>query len=845
MRVADLRWRSSPGGPCRYIGRERLGSALLLLMLSALAQAANTEPNSAGQAPLQEVVVTAEFLKESAQQVPLAISAVDAATLGRRAQSRLTDIMRDVPSVELYETAAAFGPSMGAYIRGIGQYDFDPALEPGVGLYIDDVYFATLTGSLLDLLDTERVEVLRGPQGTLDGMNAEGGAIKIFSRLPDSRESTTLDALYGSRNHLELRASTQFPLTDHLFARVSGVENHQDGYEHVYDFGCANPAFAATPVTFGVGGEPIYGTPGTYSIAPAYLTSPGSCRLGREGGTDYSAGLLALRWSVNPDLDVTATGDLTDEDEEVPAETLIYGGPGPLEGNASAMNAALVTIPTTSGVQIPYDASKVPALVPSNPYSTYATFCMPAVSHPLAIPGLGSDFNQAAYCASPRQQLVSWGWHLTVDWKMSSGITLKNILSQRGYSSNWAEDDDESPWPVQLGQEALSHHQFSEELRLSGRWSRRLEWTLGGFYFRELSVYSGHENLWYVLPTLPGFFNFLMNDPVLAHDKAGYLQVVTHATRSFDVTLGARYTSQDKTYRYVRLNPQGGTGGSATLLGGLNGLAASYSASRPDWRANLSYRFTDRMLGYVQYATGFKGGGIDPRPFNAEQVVHFGPENLTTYELGVKSLWLDSRVQLDLDGYFSQYRDIQLILGDCNGVAGIEPPFGIPCALPYNAGSAHQKGVELEIRGRFGGFEIDGAASYLAFDYVTVNPSTGITPGMVTPWTPKWQAEAGAQYTWRMRRGALTARVDGFSRSKVYTAGVNGPYNRIGGYTSCDAHLIWDTAERNWQVMAHVKNLTGKRYWIDVFDLVQVGGGSEIGVPSAPVEVDLELKHAL
>lgn len=842
MQVTALRSRLSFWDDRGGIGSEALGPALWLLLASGLAQATGQTPLT--QPPLRKVVVTAEFRKESAQEVPLSISAVGAGTLAQRAQDRLTDITQDVPSVALFQTAAAFGPSMGAYIRGVGQYDFDPALEPGVGIYIDEVYFGTLTGSLFNLLDVDRVEVLRGPQGTLDGMNSEGGAIKIFSRLPDAHESTTLDALYGSRNHLELRASTQWPLTDHLFARISGVANHQDGYENVYDFGCANRAFTATPVTFGAGGVPIYGTPGTYSIAPAYRTSPSSCRLGREGGTDYSAGLLALRWSVSPDLEVTAAGDLTDEDEEVPAETLIYGGPGPLEGNASALDAALVTIPTTSGAQIPYDVSKVPALVPSNPYSTYATFCMPAVSHPLAIPGLGSDFDQPAYCASPRQTLTSWGWHLTIDWRVGPTASLKNILSQRGYSSDWADDDDESPWPVQLGQEALAHHQFSEELRLSGRW-RRLEWTLGGFYFRELSVYSGQEDLWYVLPTLPGFFNFLMNDPVLAHDKAGYLQAVTHATRRLDVTLGARYTSQDKTYRYVRLDPQGGTGGSATLVGALNGLAASYSARRPDWRANLSYRLTERMLAYVQYATGFKGGGLDPRPFNAEQLVHFDPESLTTYELGIKSSWLDSHVQLDLDGYFSQYRDIQLILGDCNGVAGIEPPFGIPCALPYNAGSAHQKGAELESRGRFGGFQIDGSASYLGFDYVSLNPNTGITSGMVTPWTPKWQSEAGAQYTWRMRHGALTARVDGFARSRVYTAGVNGPYNRIGGYTLYDAHLIWDTAQRNWQLMLHVKNLTGKRYWVDVFDMVQVGGGSEIGVPSAPLEVDLELNHAL
>jgi len=838
-------WRFSSCLGGRRVGQRVLVSALSLGIATALAQEPPAQATQTPAGQLEEVVVTAGFRKESVQQAPLAVSAVSAEVLARRAQTSLTDITHDVPSVSLYETTAAFGPSMGAYIRGVGQFDLEPALEPGVGIYIDDVYFGTLTGSLLDLLDLDRVEVLRGPQGTLEGMNSEGGAVKLFSRRPDSRETTTFDALYGSRNHIALRASTNFALADNLFLRLSGVGNHQDGYENVYDFGCANPSLTATPITFGPGGVPIYGPPGTYSVAPGYLTKPNSCLNGQQGGSGYAGGRLALRWAVNQNLDVTAIGDLANEDQEVPAETLVYGGAGPLEGNASATKAALITVPTTSGTLIPYDVSKVPALVPSNPYTTYASFCMPAVTNPTAIPGLGSNFNQPAYCSPQRQKLVSWGWQLAVDWNINSDISLKNIVAQRGYSSSWAEDDDESPWPVQLGQEAMSHHQFSEELRLNGRWNSLVDWTIGGFYFRELSVYSGHEDLWYVLPTLPGFFNFFMNDPVLAHDKAGYLHTVWHVTPRFDVTLGTRFTSQDKSYTYVRVNPEGGTGGSATLVGPLNGTSAYFSGNRWDWRANLAYHFTDQVMIYGQYATGFKGGGVNPRPFYVQQAVHFNPESLATYEVGLKSTWFDSHVRVNLDGYFSQYRDIQLILFNCTGVAGIKAPFGIPCALPYNAGSAHQKGLELETQARFGGFQMDGTISYLNFQYVSLTPTTGITPDMVTPWTPKWQGGAGLQYTFSVPKGSVTARVDGFSRSQVYTAGVNGPYNRIGGYTFYDAHLTWDTPKRNWQVLVHAKNLTSKRYWVDVLDLVQVGAGSESGIPSAPLEVDLEIRHTL
>src|SRR6185503_17809461 len=114
---------------------------------------------------LQEVVVTAQFREENLQDTPIEIAA-------------------QAPNVTLKPGGQAFGPSMVAFIRGVGQTDFIFALEPGVGIYVDDVYYSTLTGSLLDLMDLERVEVLRGPQGTLAGRNSIVGAIKLYSKQP-------------------------------------------------------------------------------------------------------------------------------------------------------------------------------------------------------------------------------------------------------------------------------------------------------------------------------------------------------------------------------------------------------------------------------------------------------------------------------------------------------------------------------------------------------------------------------------------------------------------------------------------------------------------------------------
>src|SRR5690606_15285393 len=127
-----------------------------------------------------------------------AITAVNSAMMEARSQTNIFEVAAQAPNVTLKPAGAAVGPAMVAFIRGVGQVDFNYALEPGVGVYIDDVYYPTLTGSLVDLLDLDRVEVLRGPQGTLAGKNSIGGAIKMYSRAPTGDGDSSVQATFGS-----------------------------------------------------------------------------------------------------------------------------------------------------------------------------------------------------------------------------------------------------------------------------------------------------------------------------------------------------------------------------------------------------------------------------------------------------------------------------------------------------------------------------------------------------------------------------------------------------------------------------------------------------------------------
>ncbi len=270
----------------RYLSSPRLGASVTLaalLMAATPAFAAQDTGVSSGATAetgaLPEITVTAQFRSQSLQNTPIAITALSSQMLEARSQTSVIAIANQAPNVTLERGAASnTGPGLQAYIRGVGQSDFNYAFEPGVGMYIDDVYFSTLTGSNFDLLDLDRVEISRGPQGTLAGMNSIGGSIKLFTKKPNGDNGGYIEATYGSYNRTDVRGGADFTIIDDkLFARVAGVARNQDGYVTRYDFACTHPTLAAT-----------------YNI-PSYQDKTG-CKLGTEGGKSYAGTRLSLRW---------------------------------------------------------------------------------------------------------------------------------------------------------------------------------------------------------------------------------------------------------------------------------------------------------------------------------------------------------------------------------------------------------------------------------------------------------------------------------------------------------------------------------------------------------------------
>src|SRR5207247_6867602 len=208
------------------------GFAALSTLITGFVVAQNAQPPEPST-QLAEVIVTAQYREEKLQDTPIAITALTSDMIEQQGATRLSDILTSAPSVGFRQQSAAFGESVTAFIRGFGQADFDPAFEPGVGLYVDDVYYPRLTGANFDLMDVERVEVLRGPQGTLEGRNSEGGAIRFVTRKPTGDGGGYATVTYGTRDRLDLRAGADIKLADHLFLRLAGTFADQNGFVDV------------------------------------------------------------------------------------------------------------------------------------------------------------------------------------------------------------------------------------------------------------------------------------------------------------------------------------------------------------------------------------------------------------------------------------------------------------------------------------------------------------------------------------------------------------------------------------------------------------------------------------
>lgn len=749
--------------------------ALATAFFSVQAHAQDNAPAAAEQQPastVEDIVVTAQFRGQRLQDTPIAITATTGAALEAKNLQSVTDLTGIAPNVNLSAATGLNGSAVQAYIRGVGQNDSNFALEPGVGIYIDDVYYGTTFGAILDLTDLDRVEVLRGPQGTLAGKNSIGGSVKMFSKKPDENGGGFVEASTGAYDRLDLRASAGFTITDGLYARVSGVSKHTDGFMKLLDFGCANP------------GKGI-----------ASAQSGTSCQTGTEGGTDVQGVRLALRYApAGSPLEINLIGDYAKNNSEQVATKLIYA--------SNAIVRSYDAANPNGGV--PMDSR---FLTGTKSYTSYASY-ISGGNYTTAF-GTPYQVQPGNFVSSPKSSAKSYGISANIDYQLSDVLSLKSITAYRKASGSSGIDLDGSPLNVVLQQFGYSHKQFTQELRLSGKVGTFADYTVGAYYYDADDLQTGRNQI------ITPLFDFLLNDPVTNTSKSVFAHVELHPAPDFNIIGGLRYTKDKKTYQFSRRNVDGSLPSGLPLtmnwlLAGLDGETGTFEGDRVDYRIGVNYRFSPALMLYAQVATGYKGGGINPRPYTVDQITTFAPETITTWEAGFKSDLWDRRLRLNGAVFYNDYKDLQINRYFC------PESVSTTCSMPANAGDARVLGFETEVTLQpVDGLTIDGSVGYLDFKYTRVDPTTNVTKDMVAPFNPKWQTSVGIQYKADLgSAGSITPRLDWNYQSSFYFNSVNNDFNKIAGRGLYNLRVSYRDADEKWELSAGATNLFNKFYYV-------------------------------
>ena len=765
----------------RSVGQYRASAGLGVSMIALLSFAGSAQAQSS-PAPARpadkatatetpEIIVTAQYRSQSLQTIPLAVTAISAEQLKQKNQLSLVDLAASAPSVTIQQGNSGYGATPSVAIRGIGQNDFNFALEPAVGIYIDDVYQPTLFGSQFDLMDLDRVEILRGPQGTLAGRNSIGGTIKLVTHPADDRLEGDLTAAYGSANKAVVRGILNVPLTSNLAVRVSSYFSRQDGYVDRYDYACLNPGSGYTA-----------------------LTSAPGCKLGTEGGTKHFGTHVDLRWTPSDRLDVNLVGDLNYTRDD-PAATVLIAATNPYPATGK---------------------TNFPLFVTGGGFVNYATYAVPEENW---YPGAVNRSN--GHAAS-----------LKIEYKVSDNVTLTSISAYNGYHAQFTDDASGGPLDASVEYNNLIYDAYSQELRLGGKIAA-FDWTLGGYYFDGDGYQGGRFNLGLTgpVPTVTSatqYTDFTQGDKVTSKSRALFAHTDWHLADKTTLTVGVRYTHEQKYYEFVRAAV---TIPESILNASVNGDTGFYSKDIVDYRVSLDQRWTSDVMTYATFSTGFRGGGVNPRPFVPAQITTFGPEKLYNFELGTKSSLLDRKLVLDGAVFYDIYDAFQRTI--TNGYAGFPAS-----AVPLNSGNGDLYGAELELTAHpTVAWSVDGSTSYTRFKTTSLSAdalASGITYSMDPIYMPRWRANVGTQYNFDLGSiGTLSPRIDANYQSSLYTNTINAAVNRLAGRTILNAHLTWKSLDKQWRVALDISNLTDKYYFLNIDDTLQ-GKGTVRATPARP-----------
>ena len=712
-----------------------LAIATALAASSASSMAEQSEQAQKDDVGLTVIKVTARKSVESLQEVPVAVTSISADDLGQRNIEVLTEIQQFSPNTTLQRSRGT-NSTITAFIRGVGQQDPLWGYEPGVGIYIDDVYMARPQGAVLDIIDVERVEVLRGPQGTLYGKNTIGGAIKYVTKPMSGDAEFKAQATIGDSSQRDIKVTGQIPIIDDsLYLGFGFADLQRDGYGK-------------------------------------FLQSDLSNQSGENYNKDVNAGRLTLEYRPNESLFFRLNYDKTDD-----------------KSNAKGGYRLLPSLLTE-------------APVPDSVYDSYTSL--------------------------PTWNKVELeGISFTAQYDISEFTSVKYVTSSRESYSPTNIDFDNTALRIFDVPAVYDDEQKTHEIQLNNYGNNYK--LVSGIYYYDGQSCGQFQAILEVLgnslgaPGLTREVNGCNNSRSIAM----YAQTSYDFSDQWSATVGARYT-KDKKDAYVNnglifdtvypwsgwvpgyVRPEG------ELVPEVLNDEQEWSKFTP--RVGVEYQASEDVMLFASFSQGFKSGTFNPRATTAEPAAN--PEDVDSFEIGMKSEWLDNRLRANVTLFSLDHTDrqyISVLPGET--AADLNQRLG-------NIGQSEATGAEIDL-------------TYVASDSLVLTASIGTidskfkevidydengvqfdkSDNFSISNTPDFTYNLAANYSFESSVGDFVVNASYYYRDDYVLFEENSLLTQK-GYGIVNLGINWYSKDGDWSAGLHAKNLTDKEYMVGGYQFV-------------------------
>lgn len=763
------------------------------------------------QNAIEELIVTARKREENLQDVPMAISAFSASQLKDSQVYNITDLQKMTSNITVNETSGLVAGAVQVFIRGIGN---DPGFDQGVGIYVDDVYLNSATGSLLEVYDVERIEVLKGPQGNLYGRNTIGGAIKYVSRDPGDELEAALEGQVGSDDMVRVKGSVSGPLLeDALLGGFAFTVKERDGYQtNAYD--------------------------------------------GSEwGDADVQAYRGTLLWRATQDVDVKLVADHSKDQSKPLIPNRVAVDAAAVSGISSVLTLANVMyrpgaglLDTPSDVSLPPDEDTVNTAHVVNGFDQYELETSSLAGT------ITWDLNDAVTLKSVTsyrevENPRAFDFDGSAQLFINTSNSLENEEFSQEFQFNYSCDtlnivagayylDFESlsgkPDPLTSMTTRLrfwsdhsktTHHEERnlESMSVYGtvEWDFAQDWqlSLGGRYTedsKELDVRGTVTETFYPfaltrigsalvpLAIRPGQEGFVQTQPqFVTWIPNGGLQTLIKTGSQTTPPVSSAFLTQALTVNYEEV-----------------------AVGDDDWEefspsVRLSHFLSEDFMVYAGFSSGFKAGGFT----NAgNRVTTYEPEIVDSYSLGMKSTLLDGTLRINTELFFNDYQDKQLAT-----IALID---GALIFTSDNVGKVETYGGDAEIMWMtpLEGLSANLNVGYLDSEikeYLQAAPGGGtidISDNRALGYSPEWTAQARLSYDFDVgSAGAMLLSADVAYRDEMYT---DSPVDTTSAFrrealsddlTTYNALVAFTTTDQKWRIALEGRNLSDERSLVHTY----------------------------